>query len=139
MSQANVELYLHAIDAWNRRDFDAWLPLADPEIEVVPLNLEMEGGDAYRGHEGMRRFWDDYLAVFPDMVVEVDELRDLGEVTLARARLRGHGTESDASFEQPVWQVLAWRGGKCVWWRGFRTEAEALDAAAARAGAASGG
>jgi ketosteroid isomerase-like protein len=86
MSQDNVELHLRAFDAWNRRDLEAWLLLADPEIEIMPLNVEMEGGGAYRGHNGVRRFWDDYLAVFPDFKAEVDEVRDLGmSRSLARA------------------------------------------------------
>jgi SnoaL-like domain len=128
MSQGNVELHQTAIDAWNRRDLEAFLALADPEIKVEPLNVEMESA-IYRGRDGLRRFWDDYLTVFPDFKVEIDEIRDLGRITVARVRLRGHGTESHASFVQPSWQVSAWDGERCVWWRSFRTEREALEAA----------
>lgn len=128
MSQANVELHRTSIDAWNRRDLEAFLALADPEVEIVPLNVEMER-TPYRGEDGLRRFWDDYLTVFPDLRVDVIEIRDLGAVTVARVRLRGHGTESDASFVQATWQVVAWNNEKCVWWRSFRTELEAVEAA----------
>jgi hypothetical protein len=128
MSQGNVELHQTAIDAWNRRDLEAFLALADPEIKVEPLNVEMERA-IYRGRDGLRRFWDDYLTVFPDFKVEIDEIRDLGRITVARVRLRGHGTESEASFVQPSWQVSAWDDERCVWWRSFRTEREALEAA----------
>jgi len=38
----------------------------------------------------------------------------------------------DASFEQAYWQVAEWRDKKIVWWRGFRCEAEALEAAGLR-------
>jgi ketosteroid isomerase-like protein len=132
MSQENVELYQRAVDAWNSRDLDAWLVLTDPEVEISPLNVDLEGGRPYRGHEGIRRFWDDYLAVFPDFDVVCDEIRDYGDVTIAHARLRAHAPESEASFEQPIWQVVAWRNRKCVWWRSFRSEAEALEAAGRR-------
>jgi ketosteroid isomerase-like protein len=129
MSQENVELHRQGVEAFNRRDLDAFLRLADEEIELRPLNLEIEGG-AYRGLEGIRGFWEDYLKVFPDFTVEVDELRDLGDVTIALVRLRGHGTGSDVPFEQPIWQVARWRERRCVWWHSFRSEADALADAA---------
>jgi ketosteroid isomerase-like protein len=131
MSQENVELHQRAFDAFNRRDLDAFLALADRNVELTPLNLELEGG-SYLGHEGLRSFWKDYLAVFPDFSVELDEVRDLGDVTVARVRLRGHGTGSDVPFEQPIWQVAEWRRRKCVWWHSFRSEADALEAAGLR-------
>jgi ketosteroid isomerase-like protein len=131
MSQENVELHHRAFDAFNRRDLDAFLALADRNIELTPLNLELEGG-SYRGHTGVRSFWEEYLSVFPDFSVDFDELRDLGRVTVARARLRGHGTGSDVPFEEPIWQVAEWRRRKCVWWHSFRSEAEALEAAGLR-------
>jgi ketosteroid isomerase-like protein len=131
MSQENVELHQRAFEAFNRRDLDAFLALADLTIELVPLNLELEGG-AYRGHAGVRSFWKDYLTVFPDFGVELDEVRDLGDVTVARVRLRGHGTGSEVPFEQPIWQVAHWRRQKCVWWHSFRSEDNALEAAGLR-------
>jgi ketosteroid isomerase-like protein len=130
MSQENVELHRRALDAWNRRDLDALLEFADAEVEITPLNVDLErGGRPYRGHDGIRKFWKDYLAIFPDFSVVCDEVRDAGEVTIARARLRARAPESEASFEQPIWQVIAWRNQKGVWWRSFRTETEALEAA----------
>ena len=38
--------------------------------------------------------------MFPDFGVEADEVRDPGDVTVVRGRFRGHGMQSDASFEQ---------------------------------------
>ena len=131
MSQENVELHQRAFETFNRRDLDAFLALADLTIELIPLNLELEGG-AYRGHAGVRSFWKDYLTVFPDFSVELDEVRDLGDVTVARIRLRGHGTGSAVPFEQPIWQVAEWRRKKCVWWHSFRSEDDALEAAGVR-------
>ena len=128
MSQENVELHNRAFDAFNRRDLDAFLALADRNIELAPLNLELEGG-SYRGHAGVRSFWTEYLSVFPDFSVDFEEIRDLGKVTVARSRLRGHGTGSDVPFDEPIWQVAEWRRRRCVWWRSFRSEAEALEAA----------
>lgn len=60
---------------------------------------------------------------------EIDEVRDLGDVTLARYRLRAHGLGSGASMEHTSWQVTEWQNGKALRWRLFRSEAQALEAA----------
>jgi ketosteroid isomerase-like protein len=129
MSRENVELLYRAYDAFNRRDIDAFLALCDPDIEFTVLHLELEGGRSYRGHDGVRRYSENMLSVFPDFRAEADEVRDRGDVTVVGGRLRGHGTESDASFEQTYWEIWKWRHGKCIRWHTFRTEAEALEAA----------
>jgi ketosteroid isomerase-like protein len=127
MSRENVELTYRAIDAFNRRDLDASLALSDEEVEGVPRAARMEGN--YHGHEGVRRWWRDLLGAFPDFNVEVVEVRDVGDLTLAAGILRGHGAGSDTPTEATIWQVSRWRHGKCVWWRTFDTHAEALEAA----------
>jgi ketosteroid isomerase-like protein len=129
MPENNVELVYRAHDAFNRRDLEAFVALADPDVEIFPLTVELEGVTSYRGHDGLRRWWKDLLAVFPDFRSEVEDVRALGHVTVARARLRGHGIESEAFFEQPIWQVVEWRDGKALWWRAVLSESEALEAA----------
>jgi ketosteroid isomerase-like protein len=132
MSQENVELLYRAQAAFNRRDIDAALALYDPDVEFIPRTLELEGGDPYRGHDGVRSWLENLFGVFPDFSTEIDEVRDLGDVTVARVRLRGQGTESDVPMEQASWLVTEWRHKKCVRWRTFRSEAEALEAAGLR-------
>jgi ketosteroid isomerase-like protein len=138
MSQENVELFWRAADAFNRRDLDAVLALCDPDIEFADFLMEMEGGGSFRGHEGVRSWWETYFTVFPDVSQEIEEVRDLGDVTLVhgrtRGRVRGPGMESDAPFEQAFWLVVKGQNKKAVWWRSFRSEAEALEAAGLREG-----
>ncbi len=71
MSQENVEFHYRAIDAFNRRDLDAFLALMDDDVEVVPRAGAMEGERSYRRHDGVRRWWNNLLDVFPDWNVEV--------------------------------------------------------------------
>ena len=132
MSQENVELHRRGYDAFNRRDLDAWLELGDTDIEFSAVLVAVEGGTPYHGHDGARRFWRDLFDAFPDLRVEVEEIRDLGDTTFAAARLVGHGAGSEAAVERPVWHVMEWRDQKCVRWRSFPTEAEALEAAGLR-------
>ena len=130
MGQENMDLARAMADAFNRRDWAAYVALADDEIDVESRLVVMEG--AFHGHEGLRRWWDSFLGTFPDYTVEIDELRDLGEVTLAHLRGWGHGAGSSTPLVDPVWQPLRWRDGKCVWWRNCSTEEEALEAAGLR-------
>lgn len=63
------------------------LALAHDEIEIESRLVAMEG--SYRGHEGMRRWWTNLLDFLPDYCTDVEELHDLGDLTLGR--IRGSG------------------------------------------------
>ena len=132
MSRENVALQYRAFDTFNRRDLDAFLALMDPDVEFVPYERAVEGGGAYHGHSGVRRWWKDAFEALPDFRAEVDEIRDLGDMTVARGRLRGQGAGSGASFERVLWHVAEWRDKKTCWWHAFETEAEALEAVGLR-------
>jgi ketosteroid isomerase-like protein len=130
MSQENVELALQAFDAVNRRDLDALLAVMDDDVEVVTRIAAMEG--ALHGHDGVRRWWENMFTAFPDYEFEVVDVRDLRDVTLASLRALGHGAGSNVPFEDLLWHASRWRRGKCVWWRAFEAEAEALKAVGLR-------
>jgi ketosteroid isomerase-like protein len=126
MSDQNVELARRAYDAFNGRDLDGLLSLTHDEVVVESRLVAIEGG--YRGLEGMRRWWENLFEFIPDYTIEVQSLRDLGETTLAHLRCTGHGAGSSTPLVETVWQPIRWRDGKCIWWRNFQTEAEALEA-----------
>jgi ketosteroid isomerase-like protein len=127
MSQENVELYRRCIDAFNRRDLDALLALMDEEVEAVSRLVAIEGG--LKGHDGIRRWWKSWFEVWPDYEIDVVNVRDLGDTTLATLRALGHGAGSDVPFEDTAWQLAPWRRGKCVLWRVLNNREEALEAA----------
>ena len=77
MSEENLERTRRAFDAFNRRDLDTFLALTDTNVEFATRYMEVEGDPHYRGHDGVRQWWRDLLAIFPDFSVEVLELRDL--------------------------------------------------------------
>lgn len=126
MSQENVEIARRAFDAFNRRDLGAFLAIMDAQVEAESRFIAVEGG--YRGHEGVRRWWQDTLDAFPDMMVEAVEVRDRGEMTLSELRIRGHGAGSGIPIDVTVWHVSHVRGGKSVWWRIVQTPGEAIEA-----------
>ncbi len=83
MSQENVELSLLAVDAWNRRDVEATIGLSDPEIVWYPgLEGITEGRSTYRGHAGMRHYFEDLAEFSEESHSEYPEVHDLGEQVL---------------------------------------------------------
>jgi ketosteroid isomerase-like protein len=121
-----------AADAFSRRDLDAFLAICDPDIELVSRHLALDGSAHLRGHDAVRRWWETLINVYPDFTTEVEEVRDLGDVTVARQRFRGHVSQSDVLIEQRQWFVTQWRDGKAIWSRTFQNEAEAFEAAELR-------
>ena len=127
MSQENVELYRRGIEAFNRRDLDAFLALADPDVTSVSRVLAIEAGP-YHGHDGVREWWNALLDVFPDFSIEILSVRDGGQVTVAELCNRAH-REGTAAVEDHVWQLAEWRDGLVIRWVIHEREQDALEAA----------
>jgi ketosteroid isomerase-like protein len=131
MSQENVEHYQRGIEAFNRRDLEAFLALAHPDVVGISRVLAIEGG-SYQGHDGTRKWWNDLLDVFPDFTIEVVWVRDAGDLTVAELRNSAHGEGSAAPLEELVWQVSEWRDGRVVRWQMYGSDQDALEAAELR-------
>jgi len=125
MSQENVEIVRRSVEAFQRRDLDAYLALMDPDVEITSRFVAQT---TYHGHEGVSEWWEDMLRVLPDTGVEVQELHDLGDVVLLALRARGHGGGSAAPFDELTWMTAKARDGKCIWWHAHPSKAAALQA-----------
>jgi hypothetical protein len=128
MSQEDVELVYQAADAFNPGPLYLFLALR-PQRGVHLAARAAGGGKPRRGHDGVRSWWEALHGAHRDLSVEIDEVRDLEEVTVARVRLRGQGRESDAPMQQTQWHVVRWRHKTAIRWRVFLSEAEAVQAA----------
>jgi ketosteroid isomerase-like protein len=131
MSQANVEAFNRAVDAYDRQDFEAMLEELDAAVEwhdAVPMML---GGKAtvYRGHEGVRDLWRDLEDAFEERRVAFPEIRDLGDRVLAAGRLHARGKGSGAEAESPYCVICDFENGKAIRVRTYLDAAEALEAA----------
>jgi ketosteroid isomerase-like protein len=129
MSLENVELVYQAADAFNLGALYLFLALCDRNVEFISRLVPLKGGKPRRGHDGVRSWWEALHGAYWDLSVEIDKVRDQGEVTVARVRLRGRGRESDAPMQQTQWHVAWWRHKRAIRWRVFLSEAEAVQAA----------
>jgi ketosteroid isomerase-like protein len=130
VANSDIDVVCGSHEAFRRRDLDAFLEYLDPEVEFTSLVLEFEG--AYRGHDGARAWWDDILAVFPDWQPQVEDARQIGDRVLLKVRAEGAGTGSGIELDRVIWQVAEVSDGRLRAWRFYRTEPEALAAAASQ-------
>ena len=128
MAQADIEVVRESHEAFRRRDLDAFLTYMDPGVEFRSLALEIEG--VYHGHEGVRSWWDNVLAVFPEWSPRIESAREIGDRILVQVRAEGTGTGSGSPLERDWWQVVRVEDGRLRSWAFFRTKQEALEALA---------
>ena len=100
MPRENVEIVHRMQDAIRRRDLDTYVALHHPKCEIKPLIASLEGGVAYRGHDGVRTFWAHVDASFAEWSRELEEVRDLGNVVILKGRFRGRGSESGVTIDR---------------------------------------
>jgi hypothetical protein len=128
MAVANVELYRQGIDAFNRRDMDAFLALAHPGVVGRSRVLAIER-DSFEGLEATREWWSTLLDVFPDFTIEIVWVRERGSMTVSKLCNKASGSEGRVPLEEIVWQVCEWRDGKVARWEIHSDEDDALAAA----------
>ena len=128
MSQENVELRAlaeAAFDALNSGDLDGFLALATEDVEFTSLVAEIEG-TTFRGHDGIRTWWETVRGAFEDVNWEVIEVR--GSRVRGVAQVRMEGSLGGVPVNLMMWLAARLQEGRVSWWSFFRTEREALEA-----------
>jgi ketosteroid isomerase-like protein len=128
--QDATQLVKRAFDAFTRRDLDAFLETVSEDVEFTPTGTawKARGGAPYRGHEGVRAYFDDAARVWQELEAIPQSFRAEGDNVVVHGRIyaRAHdGLLVDAPANW-VWKV---RAGKIVWWSATSDYDEALKAA----------
>ena len=76
------ELWRRGYEVWTSGGTEAIVHLLDPQIEWDLSNWADWPEDVYRGHDGFRKFWDDYLSVWEEVEFIIDEIIDAGDQML---------------------------------------------------------
>jgi ketosteroid isomerase-like protein len=125
----NLEIVQRAIEAFNASGVDGILPLIHPEFEVTtPPDLASEP-DTYRGHDGVRRWFDSFYEVMDDIRWDAREFHKAGDRVVVEFTLRARGKTSGLDFGQDAVMVWSFRDGKASRIELFQTLEEALAAA----------
>jgi ketosteroid isomerase-like protein len=129
MSRGNVEIGREMVDAFDRRDVDALVPLVRPDVEWDDTEGWLGIRGVYRGPAGVREWADAALEVWERLHAEVEEITEgsggrvfLGASGTFRGGARGAETEARA------WYVLWLVHGKIARWKLFWARDEALEA-----------
>jgi ketosteroid isomerase-like protein len=127
MAGGNLEIVLRAFEELRKGDFEggAW----DPNVEVVnAAGWVIE--TTYRGHTGLRRWWEDLAEAFGDFDLELDEMLEVDdERVLTTQRFVGHFRATEIPFDG-LWASILWvKDGKVVRAEGYLSKRRAMRAA----------
>ena len=128
MLQASAEqraLAEAAFGTLNSGDLEAFLALTAEDVEFTSMVAEAEG-TVFRGHDGVRAWWNTVRGAFEDVHWELLDVGGSGDHGVAHFRMAG--TLGSVPVEQTMWQAIVLRDGKAIWWAFFRSEREALEA-----------
>ena len=129
MSQENVELISvaeTAFGALNSGDLEGFMAIAAEDVEFTSMIAEMEG-TTFRGHDGIKAWWETVVAAFGDVRWEVLNVGGSGDRGIAHVRMEG--TLSGVPLNLRMWLAARLREGRVIRWSWHRTEREALEAA----------
>ncbi len=107
------------------RDLEGFLSIVHEDVEFVSLVAEAEGG-TYKGHEGVRAWWEQVGESLGTLRYEPKEMRDLGDGGVL-SEIVVSATVGGVEVPQTMWHAVQVRDSKAAWWGSFRTKEEALD------------
>jgi ketosteroid isomerase-like protein len=123
----NLAIARRAFDELARGEYEGgvW----DRDVEVI----NAEGWvieTAYRGHEGLHRWWEDLAEAFGDFRIVLEDVQEVDEErVLTTQRFVGHFRTTEISFDGG-WASILWiRGGKVVRAQGHLSKRRAMRAA----------
>jgi ketosteroid isomerase-like protein len=129
MSEDGSEVIRSSFEAIRTRDIDALVALYDPNSEFRPLTGTLIESGGYRGHEGIRAYFQEVDQVWEMMDPYAEDLRVHGEIVVAIGGCRVRGRESGAEADTPMAWVFRLRDGLILSTQAFSKAEEALSAA----------
>ena len=128
MSRENFETVRRANAAFNSGDIECILGLMHPDIETaVGPELSAEP-DTYRGHDGIRRYFDSFEDAMDEIRFHQEGFREADGSVIVAVRLTAKGRFTGIQVEQHLGQVWTVRHGKAIQIRSYVSYTEALKA-----------
>ena len=110
---------------WNANDLERALPLMSPAVEFHTSGDYPGVALVYRGHEGMRRFWEDFAGAWESIEVRPHRFEELDDGALALFHFVGHG-RGGVTVEREGGHLVRAENGLLVWLRAYGSWAETL-------------
>jgi ketosteroid isomerase-like protein len=130
MSTENLEAARRGFESLDRGGVEAFLEFIDPQFEMTtPADMTVEPA-TYRGHEGMRHYFESFYEIMDEVRFEPQEFIDAGDRVVVPARLVARGRDTGIEAVQQLTMVWTLRDGKAIGCETYATKDEALAAAA---------
>jgi ketosteroid isomerase-like protein len=114
VASGNVDIVKDGFDAFNSRGVDGILPMIHPEFEATtPPELASEP-DTYRGHDGVRRWFDSFYEVMDEIRWEPHEFSEIGDRVIVEFTLHARGKTTGLDFGQDAVMVWRLRDGQAI-------------------------
>ena len=129
MSRDNVELVHRVTTALNEEGVEAVLPYVHPDFEFsTPPQISLEP-ETYTGHEGLRRYFDQWSDAADRIRILLIEVFDAGDAVVFSGTLSARGRTTGIETELPMAGIWHVRNGRATGLDIFPTLEEARDAA----------
>ena len=140
MSRQNIELVRAWLEAYRQPEMMALLANGELDMSAIDPQVEWDASrltemipdlaEVYRGHEGVRNYWQSWFEAWSNIEFEIEDIRDSGdEVVVLIRNQRQWGRHTRICTELPPYaQVFTIRDGVLVRWRTFPDQESALHA-----------
>ena len=131
MSRENVALVRRGYEAFNRGDFEGWLAVLDPDVELDERYIAPDAA-IYRGHDGARRWLREGSDAIRSPSFEVLRWFAGGDVVVTEVVFRMSGVASGAETTARLAHAIRIRDEKVAYLASFPTVDAALEAVGLR-------
>ena len=131
MSQENAEIVRSAYEHLNQGDVEGLVELCDDDF-LMDFSERVFNPDTYRGHDGIRRFYEGVGSIWESYRWDVEETLVAGDLVVAMLHCEAQGREGGVRVDWHVAWLWRFRRGTPVSLRFYRDPARALEAAGLR-------
>ena len=112
MSQENVKTVRLVYSAWSDGDLDALLAVCDARVELVPSGAFPDLAPVYRGHDGMRAFWQAMRDPWESFHLDPERIVEGPDCAVVVVRFRAQGKGSGVATELRQGHALRLKDGR---------------------------
>jgi ketosteroid isomerase-like protein len=125
-AESATHLAGQVVEALNRRDPEPYLAVVHDDFEGYSAFVEAEGGDAFRGVEGARAWFENLVEVYARLSASLEQTVAVREHSMHLVRVEFVGKGSGVAVDSVVGWVLEARAGRIAFMHSHLDLAEAF-------------